>query len=833
MKFVLVACTLVSSIFCHEVEIVRDHLQPRAPEWRPSIVETYPNGSAKAVYFFEDSADGKEISVKRVVLREGGAISVEEDMEGDLQHGLSVSYYEDGRVKEITSYAKGVKHGPHKEFYPSGSLKSEELYDQGLIWGQKTSFFEDGQKEFECYINKGKIEGEAWTYYQSGKRKGMVPYRAGLKEGLAIEWHQNGVTSIKVNYVADKENDFGNNPALVAYDENGAIFSIRHFSYGVPVGVHVVYHPNGQESDKVGYKDGKMHGPAQAFSLDGELIGETTYKEGLRIGKSWLKYENGTFKFIAEFNDKGELLKPIQEFAENGQMTAVYSLTSSNELDGKFQRWSDQGVLLVDYFYQGGKFSGEQKEFYSNGNPYKVFSYKDGKLTGVGQEWHENGKLALKATYLEDRVDGEITQWYQNGQMKSKRTFIKGEPNGLHQSWYENGIEKESVNFQKGVMTGIHRQWNEEGELLLEESYDKGKVKGVVSTFYGKKRPKEIVEVAHGVRHGKTQEYYPNGQLKLKVSYQNDKPEGVAEGYYEDGSLAFSKFYKEGLFVGEQKEFFRKEQLKEAKEEHALSGVCFYNSKGNMQGEQKMYHPNGNLQSIVTYDDGVLHGRKALFSIQGEIIEEGFYEKGKLSGKFMQKDQSGKEIVCHYVKNRKEGPYEIFYPLHEKYGKVKALEATYKNGYIEGEVKEFNDVGVMVASSHFVKGKKEGEAFLYNMKGKLACKMSFANDKKSGPTIQYDPEGAIFKTTPYENDTISGEEITYYQNGSTSSIVTYKNGKLDGPSKSWNEEGTLVFEGDYKEGKKEGKFNKYFDNGKPKIIQIYKDDTLVSKETFK
>ncbi len=825
MNFIFLASILLGSLVAHEVPIVREHLLQRAPEWTPKIVETYPNGSAKGIYFYEDGSDGKQQAIKRVLLSEKGEVLVEEDLLGDKQHGLSVNYYSEGKVKEIVCYANGVKQGPHKEFYQSGPLKSEETFDQGVLLGKKTTFYEDGTKEFECEFQEGKLEGDALSFYPNGKRKSIVSYVNGLKEGFGTEWYENGVVKIKVSYLADKENDSGNTPALVAYDELGAIFSVRHFDRGVPVGSHVVYHPNGREADKVSYKNGKMHGVAKAFSLTGDQVGETTYKDGNRVGKSWLKYENGHYKFYAEYNEKGELLKPIKEYAENGKEIAEYSL-KNEKLDGRLRKWSDKGMLLVDYAYHEGVFTGAQKEWFENGSQHKSYTYtKEGKLTGIGTEWHQNGVKALEANYQDGKVEGEISEWYESGKLKSKRSYKEGEPSGMHQTWYENGVERERANFQKGVITGTHCQWNEKGELILEETFDnKGKAKGTLKAFYGKDRPKEIVEVSHGARHGKTLEYHENGQLKLKANYQNDKPEGVVEGWFEDGMLAFTKIYKEGKQVGEQKEFFEKQQ--------GLLRLCLYNSKGEMDGEQKMFYPNGNLQSIMTYKDGLLHGKKALFNQEGDVLEEGYYEQGKLHGVLRQMDQKGREVVCTYVKNRKEGPYEVYYPLHPKYGKVKAFEAVYVNGLIEGEVLEYSEAGNKIAVSHFVNGKKEGEATLYNEKGQLLAKMNFTNDKQNGETIQYYPEGSVYKISNFVNQEINGEEKTFYPNGKLSALVSYKYGKQDGPSQSWNEEGVLIYEGEFKDGKKEGKISKYYDSGKPRLIQIYKDDTLVSKEAF-
>jgi antitoxin component YwqK of YwqJK toxin-antitoxin module len=207
MKSVWIGLALAVSLFGNENIKVREYLLPRAPEWRAQIMDTYPSGVAKGIYFFEDRFEAGEVAVKRVLLNEDGTNSIEEDLEGENLHGLSAQFDRNGKISEIKSYKLGKLHGPQRKFYPNNQLKSEDFFEEGLASGKKTTFFEDGQKEFECNFVNGKIEGEAWWYYPSGKRKTLIPFKNGLKDGLLMEWHENGVVRLKINYEQDKEND--------------------------------------------------------------------------------------------------------------------------------------------------------------------------------------------------------------------------------------------------------------------------------------------------------------------------------------------------------------------------------------------------------------------------------------------------------------------------------------------------------------------------------------------------------------------------------------------------------------------------------------------------
>lgn len=72
---------------------------------------------------------------------------------------------------------------------------------------------------------------------------------------------------------------------------------------------------------------------------------------------------------------------------------------------------------------------------------------------------------------------------------------------------------------------------------------------------------------------------------------------------------------------------------------------------------------------------------------------------------------------------------------------------------------------------------------------------------------------------------------TYYNDGSLMGISYYYNRKKDG---HWVQflESKLSYEGDYSNGKKTGTHKYYFPNGKPFLIEEYKNGQLVSKTEY-
>src|SRR6185295_17670587 len=99
---------------------------------------------------------------------------------------------------------------------------------------------------------------------------------------------------------------------------------------------------------------------------------------------------------------------------------------------------------------------------------------------------------------------------------------------------------------------------------------------------------------------------------------------------------------------------------------------------------------------LMHYSQGILHGRKALFLPTGELVEEAFYDQGHLEGPYFLKKTDGTEVISYYKNNKMDGVHQIFYPPHEVMGKVKALEANFKKGLLDGELAKFNEKGIKI-----------------------------------------------------------------------------------------------------------------------------------------
>jgi antitoxin component YwqK of YwqJK toxin-antitoxin module len=769
------------------VEPVAKMLKPKQPNWKPKIVETFPEGNPAKVIFYETQDDGLEHPVKQVCFYANSQIRIEADLctvAEDSQayqelkttaapHGVAISFFPDGKMERVAFYDQGILHGEMRLFHQSGALKTVCSFSQGKKEGQFISYYEDGKKMEEATYENDKIIGDHISYHPNEMRAFLTPYVDGLMHGTALEWYSTGALKSTKQLQKGVLHSDGKNSAVVAYSEDHAIQEVQDYDQGAPIGTHVKYHLNGKEKYRMPYKNGKKEGKEKFFSTEGKLIGEGEYRHGIKVGTHWRNHENGVKAYEAAYNDKGDMLSHADEF-------------------------DDQGHKLVH------------------------FMMVDDKREGEYFEWYANGQLRVACNYLKGDFEGEQKEYFFSGQIKCRTFYQNKAQHGPYEEWYEDGKQKYVGEFVQGKKEKLHREWSPSGELLFEGSFVEDAPDGMICSWYSKDKLKERAYFQKGKRNGKQEEYYSSGQLKAKGFYKDDLIEGKIENWYEDGALHSVKNFNQGQHIGDQKEYYPKD----GKGSQKLARFYIYNDQGKLEGDQKTFYPDGVTQTLAAYKNGELHGMKALWDPQGNLIEESWYEGGKLHGRYFEKTRDGKEIVFHYKDNRKEGVHEIYYPARDAATKVKALQANFVADRVEGEVLEFNEAGQKISTTFYIKGLKEGIAEIVNPQGQLVMSFAFQKDKKSGPAIHYFPNGKIAKEVFFIDDVKDGEEKSYFENGKLASLTQFQAGKEEGISRNWNKDGVLVFEGEYRAGLRHGKFNKYYDDGSPRLLQQFVDDQL-------
>lgn len=77
-----------------------------------------------------------------------------------------------------------------------------------------------------------------------------------------------------------------------------------------------------------------------------------------------------------------------------------------------------------------GKYHGEYKTYYYNGQISFNQLYKNGRKNGAGYRWYPSGQLNHRSYYSEDILDGKCIEFYENGEM-TYRCSYRGHKHGL------------------------------------------------------------------------------------------------------------------------------------------------------------------------------------------------------------------------------------------------------------------------------------------------------------------------------------------------------------------------------------------------------------------
>lgn len=309
----------------HHVQPVALELKPRMPEWRPKIIERFPDGNPSLVLFFEDGEDGESVPVKRISFYENGKtkeetdlISVNKESEGFklwdsevVPHGVSVEFLKEGQLDKIYYYNQGLLHGTQGNFYPDGKPKDTISYKMGQKHGSAVSFYQDGTKSLEAEYIDDKIEGDVLTFYQNGTKKSLTPFVKGVIHGKVMHWYEDGTLKETQLFAKGKLQSDANSPAVLTYNTKNVIVEAKDFENGEPVGTHVKYYDNGMEAHKISFRKGKPHGEEILFDEEGDVCGGGKYFEGKKIGRHYKLYPSKALAYEALYDEKGNLLEPV------------------------------------------------------------------------------------------------------------------------------------------------------------------------------------------------------------------------------------------------------------------------------------------------------------------------------------------------------------------------------------------------------------------------------------------------------------------------------------------------------------------------------------------
>jgi antitoxin component YwqK of YwqJK toxin-antitoxin module len=241
----------------------------------------------------------------------------------------------------------------------------------------------------------------------------------------------------------------------------------------------------------------------------------------------------------------------------------------------------------------------------------------------------------------------------------------------------------------------------------------------------------------------------------------------------------------------------------------------FFFENSTIQAEMDVTLVDANSPGGLEWKSVVVpNGVRIDFTPKGEVARAATYAQGLIQGECRQfHPNSNVQTVEFYADGKREGKLQIF---HED-GKLKE-EGYFSAGEPVGEFNQYDAQGKKVASTTYVNGKIHGKAMEWYPNGAIRAQRLFSNgllhgDGKTPAVIAYDEDKNVREVVDFWEGKAVGANTRYHSNGKDAYRAQYKNGLKIGKELFLSEEGAIIGEGQFIEGKPVGRHWRNHANG--------------------
>lgn len=418
----------------------------------------------------------------------------------------------------------------------------------------------------------------------------------------------------------------------------------------------------------------------------------------------------------------------------------------------------------------------------------KVFYYGDGTISSEGF-FRNNQPVGYWKTY------------YPNGNLKSEGNR---EANALDGKWIFYNDQQDTteiIHYRNSLKNG----WNfkyDSNKVVSKELYLDGKIVGL-SYLYLKDSYLEIPYKKH-VKHGLAFEYKDSTIISL-IEYKNG---------FKLSTKKINRYKHDTLKHGSWIEFYSNRKIHKE----------YFYKNDTLNGYYREYDIQGNLINNTFYENGSEQKNKAnintltynqTFYENGEPKTEGYYASGKPVGIHKTFSQDGK--ISKGILYDDDG-----YKLGEG-----SLDS---KGRKTGKWTFYDRKNNKKSEGYYKKGRRTKEWIFYYLNGQIEQKGTYKSGKWNGQWIQYYETGTILKIENYKKGKLNGEFTQNKPNGDLFIQGTYLDNKLD---QEWTyHHEFIVLHKFYKEGEKTGQWYSEYLNGKLAFKGEYENDLPNGKHIY-
>ncbi len=160
------------------------------------------------------------------------------------------------------------------------------------------------------------------------------------------------------------------------------------------------------------------------------IEGYSTSDQGVMVHEETGKPFSGRLR--TEYESRTEiysyrkgLLEGLNVVYKNNKIVEVGNW-KNNLQEGRFQLYSDEGVLLDDAFFVAGVRHGPTKQYYSTGGLRVEATYVNGLLEGLCTQYSESGGTEILGSYKNGEMDGSWVYYFDGGKTMLEADFAAG-----------------------------------------------------------------------------------------------------------------------------------------------------------------------------------------------------------------------------------------------------------------------------------------------------------------------------------------------------------------------------------------------------------------------
>ncbi|SDY61684.1 toxin-antitoxin system YwqK family antitoxin [Hymenobacter psychrophilus] len=129
--------------------------------------------------------------------------------------GFVQELYPTGAVKSNASYYAGRQHGLTRTFWADGRPHEVRSYRAGLAYGRHTGFWPNGHRKFDFVYADDKREGSHKQWYESGNIYCDLNFADDQEVGRQQAWRENG--KVYINYAVRDGVRYGLQKSALCY----------------------------------------------------------------------------------------------------------------------------------------------------------------------------------------------------------------------------------------------------------------------------------------------------------------------------------------------------------------------------------------------------------------------------------------------------------------------------------------------------------------------------------------------------------------------------------------------------------------------------------------